>query len=159
MLYNRPAIHFPFTLGNPSPGLSSGLHSAREPPFHELYPELHPSRGAHDADREIGNSALFAIPQPETGSSLHDVPSPQPQPTRSLFLPLIQELEALRAEGQDYPLRSLVGSRLGRVIYTRAGAANFSQYVAWAEQERLVQLGGSKGTAWISLRTDERKHD
>ena len=157
ILHNRPATDPPFALGNPS--LSPGLHSAREPPFHELHPESSPPRGSYDANREIENSALFTIPQPETDSSLHDVPSPQARPTRSLFLPLIQGLEALRAEGQDHPLRSLVGSRLGRITYTRAGAANFSQYVAWAEQERLVQLGGSKGTAWISLRTDEREDD
>lgn len=157
MLYNRPVPDSPFTLGNP--GLSSGLHPPRQPPLHELYPESYPSRGSYDANREIADSTPFTIPQPETNSSLHNVPSPQSQPTRSHFLPLIQELEALRAEGQDYPLRSLVGSRLGRGIYTLAGAANFSQYVGWAEQEQLVQLGGSKGTAWISIRTDQREHD
>jgi len=38
--------------------------------------------------------------------------------------------------------------------YKAAGVAKFSQYVALAEKQGIVEIGGSEGTAWIALKRD-----
>lgn len=70
-----------------------------------------------------------------------------------VFSPLIKNLKELQEEGNHYPLRSVVGIRLNKSAYARAGVADFGQYVALAESMGLVELGGSGGTAWIKLQS------
>jgi hypothetical protein len=38
--------------------------------------------------------------------------------------------------------------------YKAAGVAKFSQYVALAEKQGIVEIGGSEGTAWIALKPE-----
>ncbi|KAG5639598.1 hypothetical protein H0H81_010800 [Sphagnurus paluster] len=72
-------------------------------------------------------------------------------PPRNTFSLLVETLLALRLEDNPQPLRSLVGARLPKSAYLHAGAADFGQYVALAEREEIVQLGGSGGKSWIRL--------
>ncbi|KAJ7632419.1 NYN domain-containing protein [Roridomyces roridus] len=68
------------------------------------------------------------------------------------FKVLIDILEKYRAKGVEKPLRSTVGVDLaGQTVYKDAGAKNFSQFIALAEQAKVVQLGGTSGSAWIAL--------
>ncbi|KAJ7684979.1 hypothetical protein DFH06DRAFT_1157041 [Mycena polygramma] len=75
----------------------------------------------------------------------------------SVFRPLVDVLEKHRAKGITRPLRSAVGSELvglAESVYKRTGATNFGQLAALAEQQKIVQLGGSNGNAWISFHRD-----
>lgn len=69
---------------------------------------------------------------------------------------LIEILEKARLAGESQPRRSRVGSELTKrnpLIYNRAGISSFKEFVELAVKERIVTLGGDKGTAWISLNT------
>ncbi|KAJ6513882.1 NYN domain-containing protein [Mycena vitilis] len=75
----------------------------------------------------------------------------------SVFQPLVDVLEKHRVKGITRPLRSAVGAdlvSLAETVYKRTGATNFGQLAALAEQQKIVQLGGSNGNAWISFHRD-----
>ncbi|KAF8894338.1 NYN domain-containing protein, partial [Gymnopilus junonius] len=92
-------------------------------------------------------------------ASVPQVPSPimQPQPALSIpavFKPLIECLQAHKLKGYERPLRSTVSYELYRdgSIFMRAGVGKFSQYAALAERSGVIELGGTEGHAWISLK-------
>jgi len=73
--------------------------------------------------------------------------------------PLVAVLRNLYTEGYKMSLRSMVGEKLStqyRDVYKNAGVAGFSAYIALAEKEHLVQLGGIAGKAWVILHPDLR---
>ncbi|RDB24035.1 hypothetical protein Hypma_008810 [Hypsizygus marmoreus] len=83
-------------------------------------------------------------------------PSPSPTPTQrpaSLLVPpafvlLVRRLECHRLKGVPRPLRSKLGAELvtqDGQLYSRAGVKGFGQYVAIAEREGIVELGGQDG--------------
>ncbi|KAK0459536.1 NYN domain-containing protein [Desarmillaria tabescens] len=73
------------------------------------------------------------------------------------FSSLVKLLEAHRRNGSPRPFRSVIAVELvqsDKAIYKKAGVEKFKQYVALAESEGIVELGGMEGGAWIGLRTD-----
>ncbi len=80
----------------------------------------------------------------------HKVPPPR-------FLGLVRLLEVHRLNGTSRPFRSTIAIelvKLDKAIYKKAGVEKFGQFVALAESEGIVELGGKEGGAWIGLRTD-----
>lgn len=73
------------------------------------------------------------------------------------FYGLVKLLETHRRNGAPRPSRSIIAVELvksDKAIYKKAGVEKFGQYVALAESEGIVELGGMEGGAWIGLRTD-----
>lgn len=91
------------------------------------------------------------VQTPETVLSVsHKVPPPR-------FLGLVRLLEVHRLNGTSRPFRSTIAIelvKLDKAIYKKAGVEKFGQFVALAESEGIVELGGKEGGAWIGLRTD-----
>ncbi|PBK96658.1 DUF537-domain-containing protein [Armillaria gallica] len=95
-----------------------------------LFPPVHPSALAQSAPRKV-------------------------VPAR--FYGLVKLLETHRRNGAPRPSRSIIAVELvksDKAIYKKAGVEKFGQYVALAESEGIVELGGMEGGAWIGLRTD-----
>jgi hypothetical protein len=103
-------------------------------------------------------SALPAVPQATsiTGFSPSLATAAQDnQATLQKFGPLIESLDAHRRRGSLRPLRSTIAVDIAskdNAVYRRAGVQRFSQYSQLAEKEGVITLGGSQGSAWISLR-------
>jgi hypothetical protein len=74
------------------------------------------------------------------------------------FVILIKVLQAQLREGKERVLRSQIGEQISHkgVTYQKAGANNFSDYVAMAQRAGIVELGVSDGKAWIALTSDCR---
>ena len=70
------------------------------------------------------------------------------------FKILIKCLKSHRSRGSLSPLRSKISSEFAEngATYRQAGVSTFGGYVAIAEKEGIVELGGSGLTAWISLK-------
>ncbi|KAF8061497.1 hypothetical protein FPV67DRAFT_1509212 [Lyophyllum atratum] len=79
-------------------------------------------------------------------------------PSQDMFSPLVETLQSLESAGNSQPLRSLVGARLPKAVYGHASAADFGQYVALAERAGIIQLGGSMGKSWITLRPAQEQN-
>ncbi|QRW01729.1 NYN domain protein [Ceratobasidium sp. AG-Ba] len=79
--------------------------------------------------------------------------NPSVDSTYKEFRPLIDVLERLRRDGNDCPLRSLIGSEFSRDVFTNAGVSSFREYVNRASQAGVVEVGGGsvQGREWISL--------
>ncbi|KAF7338466.1 hypothetical protein MVEN_02072600 [Mycena venus] len=104
-----------------------------------------------------------ANPDPST-APFHTAPIESVKHIPLTFRPLVTVLLKHAGKGVARPLRSTVGFELvdmAKKVYKEAGVANFSQFTALAEQEKIVQMGGSDGHAWISLHRDwsSRRHD
>lgn len=90
---------------------------------------------------------------PAPRNSMPNNPNMSNVPER--FKILVKQLQKLRLKGVERPLRSTVGSALleqSQSLYQNAGFNTFKEYAAAAEKAGIVQLGGSDGQAWISLR-------
>lgn len=141
---------------------ASGSFPPTEPPLHDTLPAQSTSHSNTDPSRSFphGDGHLSTLTIQDT-TDFPDDSSHQNFPTElhppKIFLPLIEELTVLCAEGNRNPLRSLVGMRLKRATYAQAGVADFSQYVALAENMGIVELGGSGGKAWIALKSAQRQ--
>ncbi|CAA7265191.1 unnamed protein product [Cyclocybe aegerita] len=70
------------------------------------------------------------------------------------FAILVEALRNHRLKGTLRPLRSTIAVEISKngATYRNAGVAKFSQYVALAQQRGIIDLGGSDGADWISLR-------
>ncbi|KAG6821157.1 hypothetical protein H0H93_005377 [Arthromyces matolae] len=78
----------------------------------------------------------------------------QPKVVPPKFSLLVQRLEFHRSKGLSRPSRSDIALELAskdHMVYKRAGAERFGQYVALAEKEGIVELGGKEAGAWIAL--------
>ncbi|KAK0483437.1 NYN domain-containing protein [Armillaria novae-zelandiae] len=85
------------------------------------------------------------------------VPAASRKVVPARFYGLVKLLETHRQNGAPRPLRSIIAAELVKSdqgIYKKAGVEKFGQYVALAESEGIVELGGTGGGAWIGLRTD-----
>jgi hypothetical protein len=88
--------------------------------------------------------------------------SPEKKPSQKKKIPptlqpLVDVLEKHREKGVIRPLRSTVGFELvglAKTVYKQTGTKNFGQLAALAEKEKIVELGGRDGKAWISLSSD-----
>lgn len=98
--------------------------------------------------------------QPVNGSTTNNVNVTAAVPTMPLTMPpsipepfhfLMQLLEVSRLAGTEQQLRSWVGVRMNRGIYTRAGVANFKQYSQAAVKAGAIVMGGEQAHAWIAL--------
>ncbi|KAI3662539.1 hypothetical protein MP638_000649 [Amoeboaphelidium occidentale] len=72
---------------------------------------------------------------------------------------LVEVLELFRMNGDNQPRRSKVGNEITRrnpLVYHRAGCSSFKEYVDLAAKEGIVQIGGERGLAWISLNENYR---
>jgi hypothetical protein len=72
---------------------------------------------------------------------------------------LVEVLELFRLSGEIQPRRSKVGNEITKrnpLVYHRAGCSSFREYVDLAVKEGIVQIGGEKGLAWISLNENYR---
>lgn len=118
--------------------------------------------------KSVTGQSQLTIQDPYTSphlpsSSKHDPPvdiaqGPLSQVSDTLT-PLVTILRNLYLGGHKTPLRSMVGEKLSthyQDVYKNAGVAGFSGYISMAEKERLVQLGGTGGKAWIILHPDLR---
>ncbi|KIK06463.1 hypothetical protein K443DRAFT_89151, partial [Laccaria amethystina LaAM-08-1] len=73
------------------------------------------------------------------------------------FRILVHTLEFHRSKGFLRPFRSGIALELSQkdnMVYRKAGVERFGQYVALAEKEGIVALGGKEGGAWIGLRPE-----
>jgi len=73
---------------------------------------------------------------------------------------LVEVLEKFRLEGDAKPKRSKVGNELIRrnpLLYNRANVESFKDYVELALAENLIEVGGEKGNAWITLAKNWRE--
>ena len=73
------------------------------------------------------------------------------------FRILVNTLEFHRSKGFPRPFRSGIAVELAQkdhMVYRKAGVERFGQYVALAEKEGIVALGGTEGGAWIGLRPE-----
>lgn len=73
------------------------------------------------------------------------------------FRILVTTLEFHRSKGFPRPFRSGIALELAQkdnMVYRKAGVERFGQYVALAENEGIVALGGKEGGAWIGLRPE-----
>jgi len=84
-----------------------------------------------------------------------------PPPTSTPVVPptfriLVECLQSTKSKGHLRPLRSVVSVQISKngTTYKAAGVTKFSQYVALAEKQGIVEIGGSEGTAWIALKKD-----
>ncbi|KAK0210566.1 NYN domain-containing protein [Desarmillaria ectypa] len=84
-------------------------------------------------------------------------PPPPCKVVPARFYGLVKLLETHRRNGAPRPFRSIIAVelvQLDKAVYKKAGVEKFKQYVALAESEGVVELGGMEGGAWIGLRTD-----
>ncbi|KAJ3514596.1 hypothetical protein NLJ89_g2296 [Agrocybe chaxingu] len=91
-----------------------------------------------------------SLPKPTTvASAVEDPPLSSP-----IFAVLVDALQNHRLKGTLRPLRSTIAIQIAKdgVTYRNAGVDRFSQYAALALKRGIIELGGSEGTAWISLR-------
>ncbi|KAL1675071.1 NYN domain-containing protein [Schizophyllum commune] len=117
--------------------------------------------------------AMTNVPAWVTGTEMSTPapasPSPTPKVTPSTpvssptnasqgsasFKPLMRVLRQLKAEGQDRPLYSVVGSSLKAKdpeVYKKAAVSGLAAYVSAANAAGLVTMGGTKGGAeWVSI--------
>jgi NYN domain len=142
-------------------------HSTLTPPFYEF----------GTLSRPFDNSATLPPPGPtdHVPSSSHKnavhipasshtpstysgiLSSPSPHTRHSIppeFIPLVEFLERETQKGNTKPLCSNVALSMfkeAKMVYKRAGVANFSGYSALAEKAGIVQMGGTEGEAWIAL--------
>ena len=74
------------------------------------------------------------------------------------FRILVKILEFHRSKGVLRPFRTGIAIELAtqkdNMVYRKAGVDRFGQYVALAEKERIVTLGGKEAGAWIGLRPE-----
>ncbi|KAL5637011.1 hypothetical protein ACGC1H_000853 [Rhizoctonia solani] len=66
---------------------------------------------------------------------------------------LISVLEKCRRNGQEYPLRSLIGAEFTRDVFEQVKATSFKDHVQRAVAAGVVSVGGGpvQGREWISL--------
>ncbi|EUC57673.1 NYN domain protein [Rhizoctonia solani AG-3 Rhs1AP] len=66
---------------------------------------------------------------------------------------LISVLEKCRRNGQEYPLRSLIGAEFTRDVFEQVKATSFKDHVQRAVTAGVVSVGGGpvQGREWISL--------
>lgn len=66
---------------------------------------------------------------------------------------LVEILRRHCSLGNSRPLRSVIAVELSKYknIYRYAGFARFRQFMALAEKEGIVVLGGMEGDAWVAL--------
>jgi hypothetical protein len=72
---------------------------------------------------------------------------------------LVEVLEKFRLAGEPQARRSKVGNELvsrNPILYHRAGCSSFKEYVDLAVREGIVDIGGEKGYAWVSLNENYR---
>ena len=73
------------------------------------------------------------------------------------FRILVNTLEFHRSKGSPRPFRSVIAVELAQkdnMVYRKAGVERFGHYVALAEKERIVTIGGKEAGAWIGLRPE-----
>jgi hypothetical protein len=73
------------------------------------------------------------------------------------FRILVNILEFHRSNGVLRPFRSGIAelaTQKDNMVYRKAGVERFRQYVALAEKEGIVMLGGKEGRDWIGLRPE-----
>ncbi|KAJ3252412.1 hypothetical protein HK103_001579 [Boothiomyces macroporosus] len=76
----------------------------------------------------------------------------------SPFEAIVSVVKSFQAKGVSQPLRSQVGMALtskNPQIYQQLGFDNFKTYAEQAEKHGYIFLGGSGGTAWVSLASSE----
>jgi hypothetical protein len=70
----------------------------------------------------------------------------------TVYIPLVRNLHTHISQGRSQVLRSRVGEDLKHEnVYQEAGVKRFKEYIALAESDGVVQMGGSGGCAWVSL--------
>jgi hypothetical protein len=125
------------------------------------------------APPSLGDAKLIAPIRPELPSFLRPasipstvaavvpvaVPSPgwQVKVVPPQFRILVNILDFHRLTGFPRPFRSGIAVELAQkdnMVYRKAGVEKFGQYVALAEKEGIVALGGKEAGAWIGLRPE-----
>jgi len=153
-------------------GVETPLHNNPFTPLQESSPGQSPStespntKGAKE-DEEKGKMPHIAPPPGLAGSNpklkmtieKKTFLNPQELPAFSPRIPhyfdlLVEVLEKFRLEGDIKPKRSKVGNELVRrnpLLYNRANVESFKDYVELALAEGLIEVGGEKGLAWVTL--------
>jgi hypothetical protein len=109
-----------------------------------------PLIGARDENVDITRTEI-------TKETIPAEAQPMPKTVPSLFTTLVESLQKQRDKGIPRPLRSVISIDIiakDKKLYERAGVQKFSQYSALAEKAKIITLGGTQATAWISLHPD-----
>ncbi|KAF6764824.1 NYN domain-containing protein [Ephemerocybe angulata] len=143
---------------SPPPSSELGGYDNDIPWEDENHPPTEPnsprSRASGLGESDGGNSARSSSASPT--KSMRQDGSHMSVPFR--FKPLVKQLQQYRSKGIYIPQRSILSIDLGKRykrVYQNAGVEDFGDYVALAEQEGFVTLGGGDGlNPWIMLRQE-----
>ena len=76
----------------------------------------------------------------------------------TVHIPLVRSLQTHISQGRSQVLRSQIGEDLKHEnVYQEAGVRRFKEYMALAESDGVVRVGGSGGYEWLSLHPKWRK--
>ena len=150
-------IHAPQPIVPPADKQDSGLLSA--PPPSPSQAVASSSQPQPSASPSRGPTKDTVLPVPPSDIGANAAPSPQviptpPQVIPTIFVILVQTLQAHRAKGVTRPLRSAVAIEIakGGATYKKAGVDKFSRYTALAEKQGIIEMGILQTGAWMSLK-------
>ncbi|KAJ3512356.1 hypothetical protein NLJ89_g3567 [Agrocybe chaxingu] len=166
-----PPASAPSLLPSPPPFLPQSPQPALKPP--SIAPPL-PSPKPPQSPQPCTSSATFNVAAtirttPQTAMITANTPMlstgplkpttvalaiEEPGTVPQIFAILVDALQNHRLKGILRPLRSTIAVEISKngATYRNAGVVKFSQYVALAQQRGIIDLGGSDGADWISLR-------
>lgn len=76
----------------------------------------------------------------------------------TVYIPLVRSLQTHISQGRSQVLRSQIGGDLKHEnVYQEAGVRKFKEYIALAESDGVVLVGGSGEYDWLSLHPKWRK--
>ena len=76
----------------------------------------------------------------------------------TVHIPLVRSLQTHISQGRSQVLRSQIGEDLKHGnVYQEAGVRKFKEYIALAESDGVVLVGGSGGYEWVSLHPKWRR--
>ncbi|KAJ6455792.1 NYN domain-containing protein [Mycena sanguinolenta] len=74
-----------------------------------------------------------------------------------IYQTLVDALRQCRTKGIDRPSRSVIAVDIvakDKKVFERAGVKKFREFTALAEKDKIITLGGTQASAWISLHPD-----
>ncbi|PPQ72083.1 hypothetical protein CVT26_006718 [Gymnopilus dilepis] len=79
-----------------------------------------------------------------------------PKAVQGIFDILVKRLQAYKSNGIEQPLRSTIALEISKngSTYKQAGVQTFAEYTLLAKKRQIIELGGSGGKAWISLKSN-----
>ncbi len=112
----------------------------------------------HSTTTTRTDSQLKALPRPpsisrtDSDMSISDS-SVSPRAVPPIFSILVNVLRGHRSKGIFCSFRSVIAGKIWKngTTYRNAGVTTIHEFLALAEKEGIVELGGDKNSAWVSL--------